>query len=37
MEIILGMLLGALLGGTTIYFLVKPKSQPEQQQNALAQ
>jgi two-component system sensor histidine kinase SenX3 len=31
MEIILGMLLGALLGGTTIYFLVKPKSQPEQQ------
>ena len=31
MEIILGILLGALLGGTTIYFLVKPKSQPEQQ------
>ncbi len=31
MEIILGMLLGALLGGTTVYFLVKPKSQPEQQ------
>ena len=31
MEIILGMLLGALLGGTTIYFLVKPKNQPEQQ------
>ena len=30
MEIILGMLLGALLGGTTIYFLVKPKSEPEQ-------
>ena len=29
MEIILGMLLGALLGGTTIYFLVKPKSEPE--------
>jgi two-component system sensor histidine kinase SenX3 len=25
------MLLGALLGGTTIYFLVKPKNQPEQQ------
>ena len=31
MEIILGILLGALLGGTTVYFLVKPKSQPEQQ------
>ena len=31
MEIILGTLLGALLGGTTVYFLVKPKSQPEQQ------
>ena len=31
MEIILGILLGALLGGTTIYFLVKPKNQPEQQ------
>ena len=31
MEIILGILLGALLGGTTIYFLVKPKIQPEQQ------
>jgi two-component system sensor histidine kinase SenX3 len=31
MEIILGMLLGALLGGTTIYFLVKPKSKPDQQ------
>ena len=30
MEIILGMLLGALLGGTSIYFLVKPKSEPEQ-------
>jgi two-component system sensor histidine kinase SenX3 len=25
------MLLGALLGGTTIYFLVKPKSKPDQQ------
>ena len=35
MEIILGMLLGALLGGTTIYFLVKPKSQPEQQSPTL--
>jgi two-component system sensor histidine kinase SenX3 len=31
MEIILGMLLGALLGGTTIYFLVTPKNKPEQQ------
>jgi two-component system sensor histidine kinase SenX3 len=31
MEIILGMLIGALLGGTTIYFLVKTKSKPEQQ------
>jgi two-component system sensor histidine kinase SenX3 len=31
MEIILGMLLGALLGGTSIYFLVKPKSKPDQQ------
>lgn len=31
MEIILGMLLGALLGGTIIYFLVKPKNQPKQQ------
>ena len=31
MEIILGILLGALLGGTTIFFLVKPKNQPEQQ------
>lgn len=31
MEIILGMLLGALLGGTTIYFLVKQKNMPEQQ------
>ena len=31
MEIILGMLIGALLGGTTIYFLVKAKSKPEQQ------
>ena len=31
MEIILGMLLGALLGGTTIYFLVTAKNQPEQQ------
>jgi two-component system sensor histidine kinase SenX3 len=30
MEIILGMLLGALLGGTSIYFLVKAKSEPEQ-------
>ena len=30
MEIILGMLLGALLGGTTIYFLVTPKNKPEQ-------
>ena len=29
MEIILGMLLGALLGGISIYFLVKPKSEPE--------
>ncbi len=35
MEIILGMLLGALLGGTIIYFLVKPKSQPEQQSPTL--
>jgi two-component system sensor histidine kinase SenX3 len=31
MEIILGMLLGALLGGTTIYFLVTPKNKPELQ------
>jgi two-component system sensor histidine kinase SenX3 len=31
MEIILGMLLGALLGGITIYFLVNAKSNPEQQ------
>ena len=31
MEIILGMLLGALLGGTTVYFLVKAKNKPEQQ------
>jgi two-component system, OmpR family, sensor histidine kinase SenX3 len=31
MEIILGMLLGALLGGTAIYFLVKAKNKPEQQ------
>ena len=31
MEIILGMLLGALLGGTTVYFLVTPKNKPEQQ------
>ena len=31
MEIILGMLLGALLGGTTIYFLVNPNNKPEQQ------
>jgi two-component system sensor histidine kinase SenX3 len=31
MEIILGMFLGALLGGTTIYFLVNTKSKPEQQ------
>ena len=31
MEVILGMLLGALLGGTTIYFLVTPKNKPEQQ------
>ena len=31
MEIILGMLLGALLGGSTIYFLVKAKNKPEQQ------
>jgi two-component system sensor histidine kinase SenX3 len=31
MEIILGMLLGALLGGTTIYFLVKAKNKPELQ------
>ena len=30
MEIILGMLLGALLGGTTIYFLVTPRNKPEQ-------
>ena len=35
MEIILGILLGSLLGGTTIYFLVKPKSQPEQQSPTL--
>ena len=35
MEIILGMLLGALLGGTTVYFLVKPKNQPEQQSPTL--
>ena len=35
MEIILGTLLGALLGGTTVYFLVKPKSQPEQQSPTL--
>lgn len=35
MEIILGILLGALLGGTTVYFLVKPKSQPEQQSPTL--
>jgi two-component system sensor histidine kinase SenX3 len=31
MEIILGMLLGALLGGTSIYFLINTKSKPEQQ------
>ena len=31
MEIILGMLLGALLGGTTIYFLVNKNNKPEQQ------
>ena len=31
MEIILGMLLGALLGGTTIYFLVNANNKPEQQ------
>jgi two-component system sensor histidine kinase SenX3 len=31
MEIILGMIIGALLGGTTIYFLVTPKNKPEQQ------
>lgn len=31
MEIILGMLLGALLGGTVIYFLLKTKNKPEQQ------
>ena len=30
MEIILGMLLGALLGGVSIYFLVKAKNQPKQ-------
>lgn len=30
MEIILGMLLGALLGGVSIFFLVKAKNQPEQ-------
>ena len=34
MEIILGMLLGALLGGTTIYFLVKAKNKPEQQNSS---
>ena len=31
MEIILGMLLGALLGGTTIYFLINTNNKPEQQ------
>ena len=31
MEIILGMLLGALLGGTSIYFLINTKSKPQQQ------
>ena len=31
MEIILGMLLGALLGGTTIYFLINRNNKPEQQ------
>jgi two-component system sensor histidine kinase SenX3 len=31
MEIILGMLLGALLGATSIYFLINTKSKPEQQ------
>lgn len=31
MEIILGMLLGALLGGTIIYFLLKTKNKPGQQ------
>jgi two-component system sensor histidine kinase SenX3 len=31
MEIILGMLLGALLGGTTIYFLINKNNKPEQQ------
>ena len=34
MEIILGMLLGALLGGPTIYFLVKAKNKPEQQNSS---
>ena len=34
MEIILGMLLGALLGGTTIYFLVKAKNKPEHQNSS---
>ena len=31
MEIILGMLLGALLGGATIYFLINKNNKPEQQ------
>jgi two-component system sensor histidine kinase SenX3 len=31
MEIILGMLLGALLGATSIYFLINTKSKPQQQ------
>jgi two-component system sensor histidine kinase SenX3 len=31
MEIILGMLLGVLLGGTSIYFLINTKSKPQQQ------
>jgi two-component system sensor histidine kinase SenX3 len=31
MEIILGMLLGALLGGSTIYLLINAKNKPEQQ------
>jgi two-component system sensor histidine kinase SenX3 len=31
MEIILGMLLGALLGGTTIYYSLNAKSKPQQQ------
>ena len=31
MEIILGMLLGALLGGATIYFLINTNNKPEQQ------